>query len=181
LKLSDRRIRLGGAWLFVLPFLWFAHPTLQTLAAGGAIALLGALIRGWAAGHIRKDAVLTVAGPYAHVRNPLYVGSFLLGLGMMIAGGTLAFVLVFLIFYLLVYSRTAVAEADFLLGKFGEGYREYAAAVPLFLPRLRPWRPAGAPAAAFSFERYRGNREWEAGLGMLAGLLVLVAKMVWLG
>lgn len=178
MKLSDRKVRLGVAWLLVVPFLWFARPTPGTLLAGGVTALLGALIRAWAAGHIRKDSTLTVAGPYAHVRNPLYVGSFLMGLGVTIAGGVPLFVAVFLTFYLLVYTRTAMVEARFLEERYGEAYRNYAAAVPLFIPRPSPWRPGGAAAASgFSLERYRQNREWEAGLGVAAGFLFLVLKM----
>lgn len=178
MKLSDRKVRLGLAWLLVLPFLWFARPTPTSLLAGGITAFLGVLVRGWAAGHIRKDSTLTVAGPYAHVRNPLYVGSFLMGLGVTIAGGVPLFVAVFLTFYLMVYTRTAMVEARFLEERYGEAYRTYAVAVPLFVPRPSPWRPEGAsPAPRFSLHRYRQNREWEAGLGVTAGFLFLVAKM----
>jgi len=178
LKLSDRKVRLGVAWLLVLPFLWFARPTAATLLVGGGLAVLGALIRAWAAGHIRKDSTLTVAGPYAHVRNPLYVGSFLMGLGVTIAGGVPFFVAVFLAFYLLVYTRTAMVEAKFLEERYGDAYRSYAAAVPLFVPRPSPWRPPGTSGASgFSLERYRQNREWEAGLGVMAGFLFLALKM----
>lgn len=179
MKLSDRKVRLGVAWLLVIPFLWFARPTVTTLLAGAGVALAGGFIRGWAAGHIRKDSTLTVAGPYAHVRNPLYVGSFLVGLGVTIAGGVALFVVLFLTFYLLVYSRTALVEARFLEDRYGEAYRSYAAQVPLFIPRASPWRPAadGEPPT-FSLERYRQNKEWEAGLGIVAGLLFLTAKMI---
>lgn len=178
MKLSDRRIRLGVAWLLVLPFLWYARPTPFSLAVGGSLAVLGGLIRGWAAGHIRKDATLTVSGPYAHVRNPLYVGSFLVGLGVTVAGAQPVFVILFLSFYLLVYSRTALDEARLLEERFGDAYQAYASQVPLFVPRPTPWRPEGAAAASFSSELYRMNKEWEAGLGILAGMLFLAARML---
>lgn len=182
MKLSDRRVRLGVAWLLVLPFLWFARPTPATLLGGAGIALLGGYIRGWAAGHIRKDSTLTVTGPYAHVRNPLYVGSFLVGLGVTVAGGVLLFVAVFLFFYLTVYSRTALVEAELLEERYGAAYRAYAAQVPLFVPRPTPWRPEGSGAPPpFSLQRYRQNKEWEAGLGIVAGFLFLTLKMVILG
>lgn len=178
MKLSDRKVRLGVAWLMVIPFLWFARPTPTTLLAGGVLAAVGGWIRGWAAGHIRKDATLTVSGPYAHVRNPLYVGSFLVGLGVTVAGGEPIFVVLFLSFYLLVYSRTALAEARFLEEKFGDAYQAYAAQVPLFVPRPVPWRPAGGtPVPSFSGRLYRMNKEWEAGLGIAAGFAFLVLKM----
>lgn len=181
MKLSDRKVRLGVAWLLVLPFLWYARPTPVSLAVGGVLALLGGAIRGWAAGHIRKDATLAVTGPYAHVRNPLYVGSFLVGLGVTVAGARPIFVILFLSFYLLVYSRTALEEARLLEEKFGDAYQAYASQVPLFVPRPFPWRPEGAAAPPFSFDLYRRNKEWEAGLGILAGMLFLAARMLTAG
>jgi protein-S-isoprenylcysteine O-methyltransferase Ste14 len=180
-KLSDRRVRLGVAWLLVLPFLWYARPTPLSLVAGGVLALAGGAIRAWAAGHIRKDATLTVTGPYAHVRNPLYVGSFLVGLGVTVAGAQPVFVVLFLSFYLLVYSRTALDEARWLEEKFGDAYQLYASQVPLFVPRPIPWRPEGATGDTFSSRRYRMNKEWEAGLGILAGMLLLAVKMLLAG
>lgn len=168
------------AWLLVVPFLWFARPTPPSILAGSSLALLGGVIRGWAAGHIRKDSTLTVSGPYAHVRNPLYVGSFFVGLGVTVAGGQWVFVAIFLAFFLVVYRRTALHEARLLEDRYGEEYRRYAAHVPLFLPRLAPWRPGGA-SPRFALARYRENREWEAGLGVVAGLSVLALKMVLLG
>ncbi len=77
------RVPLGfvcGALFFV-----FARPRPLTLFVGGAIALLGLGLRAWAAGHIRKNAALATSGPYAYTRNPLYLGSFLLGVGFSIA------------------------------------------------------------------------------------------------
>lgn len=181
MRLSDRRIRLGAVWLLVLPFLWFARPTPLSLAVGGAVALLGGAIRGWAAGHIRKDSTLTVSGPYAHVRNPLYVGSFLVGLGVTLAGAQPIFVVLFLSFYLLVYSRTAVDEARLLEERYGDAYQAYASQVPLFIPRPTPWYPEGDRARkSFSTSLYRMNKEWEAGLGIVAGMLFLTLKMLFI-
>ena len=195
MKLSWRRIRLRAVWLLVVPFLWLARPTPELLAWGGALAALGLAIRSWAAGHIRKEKELTTGGPYAHTRNPLYVGSFLVGLGVTVAGGRWLFVVLFLAFFVFVYGRTIRGEAELLEGLFGEEYRRYARHVPLILPRPTPYRPedasgtdpgddggsvgsgAGAP---FTLSRWRRNREYEALGGAVAGFAFLLAKMLWM-
>ena len=79
-----QRFRVPLGFLFAAIFLIFAKPELLTLFMGGAIAVVGLLVRAWAAGHIRKNQTLAVSGPYAHTRNPLYLGSFILGVGFTI-------------------------------------------------------------------------------------------------
>ncbi len=150
---------------------------------GGGFALLGAALRGWAAGTIHKDRELSTTGPYAHTRNPLYLGSFLVGLGITLAGGRPTFVLFFGIFFAWVYGRTIRAEARSLGERFGERYSEYAGSVPLFVPRLVPYRSAGgrrgATTGGFTLKRWRQNREYQALLGVLAGFAFLAAKLLW--
>ena len=174
----SRKLRLRAIWLLVVPFLWLARPTPALLAAGGALALLGAALRGWAAGTIRKERELSTTGPYAHTRNPLYLGSFLMGLGVSLAGGRWAFVLLFVVFFAWVYGRTIRSEARLLGELFGEPYDEYARSVPLFVPRVAPYR-ASAGGPGFTLERWRRNREYQALLGVLAGFAFLTARMVW--
>ncbi len=177
MALDMRRIRLRAVWLLILPFLWLARPDVRLLAAGLALSACGLLVRGWAAGTIHKDRELTMSGPYAFTRNPLYVGSFLLGLGVTVAGGLWYFVVAFLLFYAVVYGRTMGGEAELLTELYGDRYRHYAAHVPSFIPRLRPYRPPDASSTTgFRFSQYRRNREWEALLGTLAGFAFLVGK-----
>ena len=183
MALSLRQLRLRAVWLLVVPFLLLARPTPALLAAGGALALTGTALRGWAAGTIRKERELSTAGPYGHTRNPLYLGSFLIGLGVALAGGRWVFLLLFGFFFAWAYGRTIRAEARLLGERFGGRYADYARSVPLFVPRLVPYRsrhaPGGASAARFTLERWRRNREYEALLGVLAGFAFLTAKMLW--
>ena len=180
MTLSLRKLRLRAVWLLVVPFLWLARPTPQSLALGGVLALLGAALRGWAAGTIRKERELSTSGPYAHTRNPLYLGSFLIGAGVTVAGGRWEFVLLFLVFFAWVYGRTIRAEARLLADLFGERYAEYARSVPLFVPRVAPYRGSlGAAPGGFTLERWRRNREYEALLGVIAGFAFLAARMFW--
>jgi len=180
MRLTLRRLRLRAVWLLVVPFLVLARPTPPLLAAGGVLALVGAVLRGWAAGTIHKERELSTTGPYAHTRNPLYLGSFLAGSGLVLAGGRWVFALLFGVFFVWIYGRTIRAEAHLLAERFGARYAEYARSVPQFIPRLTPYREEGGvgTAARFSFERWRRNREYEALLGLVSGLAFLTARML---
>jgi protein-S-isoprenylcysteine O-methyltransferase Ste14 len=152
--------------------LFLAQPTPRALALGLPLAVLGEALRVWASGHIEKTRSLATGGPYAHTRNPLYLGSLLIAAGLMI-GMASPWVALAAAAYLVAFYPSAVREeAAFLRGKFGAAYGEWAAAVPLFWPRLRP---AGPRASRFDWGRVRANREWQAAVA-----LPLVAFLLWL-
>ena len=165
MAVNMRTLRLKLVWLLVIPFLWFASPTPSSLLAGFALGVVGLAIRAWAAGTIQKEAQLTTTGPYAYTRNPLYIGSLVLGVGITLGGGRLAWVGLFLGFYLAVYTRTMAGEVRLLAELFGERYEHYAGHVPAFLPKLTPYRAPDGTGEGFSLGRYRRNNEWEAALG----------------
>lgn len=180
MALTMRQLRLRAVWLIVIPFLWLSSPGPSSLLVGSALAVLGLFIRGWSAGTIHKDQELTVSGPYAFTRNPLYLGSFFIGLGVAIAGGHWIWPVVFLAFFATVYTRTMAGEARHLTELFPGQYGEYAASVPAFVPRLTPYRAPDGQTAGFRWAQYRRNREWEASLGALAAFGLLAAKALWL-
>lgn len=174
------RLRLKAVWLLVIPFLIFARPTPTLLAIGAVVAAVGLLVRAWAAGTIHKDSRLTTSGPYAFTRNPLYVGSFFIGLGVTVAGGHWIWSALFAVFFIGVYSRTMAVEAAHLTKLYGERYRAYARSVPAFLPRPTPYRPEDQErTAGFRFDQYVGNREWEALLGGVGAFAFLAVKAWW--
>jgi protein-S-isoprenylcysteine O-methyltransferase Ste14 len=179
MPLNLRPLRLRAVWLLVIPFLGLARPTPGLLLLGAGLGLVGIVIRGWAAGNIRKDRKLTTSGPYAFTRNPLYVGSFFLGLGATLAGGHWVWPTIFLVFYGAVYGRTMAGEAELLTELFGHNYRDYAANVPPFFPRLTPYRGSEGAGGGFTFAQYRRHREWHAAVGALAGFAFLAGKL-WL-
>lgn len=170
--LQRRRVPLG--FLSAAAFVFFADPSYQSLAAGGAIAVLGLLVRAWAAGHIRKNAALAVSGPYARTRNPLYFGSFLLGIGFTIAAANALLVLLFAALFLGIYLPVMRAEVSEVRELFPIEYEAYAANVPLFLPSLFAWREAAKNK--FDFALYLKYREYRAALGLLAALSLLLLK-----
>lgn len=171
------RVPLGFACAAL--FILLAEPRPMTLAAGGAVALAGLLVRAWASGHIRKNDRLAISGPYAHTRNPLYLGSFVLGLGFTIAAGR-PFLLggLFAALFLGIYLPVMRVESKTLEGLFGDEYVRYARAVPLFFPRLTPYDDAESSDVRFDANLYLRYREYRAALGLLLAWGVLVAKAV---
>lgn len=170
---------MWGAWVLALGYFWLARPDDVSLRAGGAVVLAGLLIRGWAAGVLEKNRELAVSGPYAFTRNPLYLGSFVIGAGAVVAGGRPWIGAVFLAFYAWAYREAMTREKGALEARFGRGYRDYRRAVPAFLPRLTPYRRPGEArrgATRFSVARYVDNREWEAALGAVAAMGFLALK-----
>lgn len=164
-----------------------ARPAFWTLVIGGAIAFIGLLIRAWASGHIRKNAVLAVSGPYSYTRNPLYFGSFLLGLGFTIAASyewfSLIFGAIFSAFYLSVYLPVMRAEIGELQRIFGADYERYERAVPLFLPRLTAFRlsdDAKNSPEKFDLSLYMRYREYRAAIGLCAAIAFLILKRTFL-
>src|SRR5437764_8008664 len=154
------RVPLGFACAAL--FFLFARPRPMTLIVGAVIALPGLALRAWAVGYLRKNEALATAGPYAHTRNPLYLGSFLIGLGFTIAADRLILGVVFAVLFLGIYVPVMRVEATTLSELFGEHYRRYAKSVPLFLPRLSPYRDPAFERKKFDFGLYRRYREYRA-------------------
>jgi protein-S-isoprenylcysteine O-methyltransferase Ste14 len=172
------RVPLGfvcGAFFIVL-----ARPLPLTLAVGGGIALFGLALRAWAAGHIRKNAQLATSGPYAHTRNPLYLGSFILGLGFTVAAGRWWLGLLFAALFLGIYLPVMRVEAATMAELFGEDYKRYAERVPLFLPRLTPYKDERTHGLKFDSGLYLRYREYQASLGFSIAWLLLAAKAFYL-
>ena len=166
------RVPLGFA--LAVAYLVFCQPTRPLLVAGCGVALLGLVVRGWAAGFLDKNQSLATSGPYRYTRNPLYLGSALTGAGLATAGGSMVMTLAFAGLFLLVYGPVMRREEHLLRQKFGGVYEGYAATVPLLLPA---WRAGPASGESFDWARYRKNREYEAALGFAATLVFLVLKM----
>jgi protein-S-isoprenylcysteine O-methyltransferase Ste14 len=151
-----QKIRVPAGTLLGLVFLYFMHPSLRSLWIGCSIALAGGLLRLWAAGHIDKQRVLARSGPYALTRNPLYLGSFVMGIGVLIAGQGYWLVIPFSLFFSALYFPVMRAEEQELLQGHGDEFLAYARSVPLFFPT---WRPRGEATSRFLWTRVLKNRE----------------------
>ena len=168
------RVRLG--YPLAAAVLWFARPLPRSILFGAFVGALGLLIRAYAAGYLQKQEVLTVTGPYAYTRNPLYLGSAVLAIGAAIAMRSWTSASLLLLYFAIFYSMVMRREEKELRLKHGAAFEEYAREVPLFLPRLWPAKVAGATAGSFSLPQYKKNHEWQAPLGflLLLGALVLI-------
>ncbi len=166
---------LGGLLLVCVP------PSPVGYGIGVVAVATGAALRAWGAGHLEKTTRLTVSGPYARLRHPLYLGTLLAGLGIAImVGGWWALGLAGLFvpwFFLDYFPRKERSESARLLQAHGEAYRCYLESVPALAPRLTAWQPEASRVADFdlarrwSLERYLENNE----LGTLLALLACIA------
>src|ERR1700704_1337042 len=171
-----RRIRVPLGFGFAVLYFWLARPTWRFLALGAVLIVPGLLIRALASGHVRKNETLAVSGPYAYTRNPLYLGSVLMGLGFAVAarswwvGGALG------VMFLAIYLPVIQDEETFLRQRFPE-FEEYARRVPRMIPRLGG-RGASKNSAGFSMDLYLKHREYNALVGALAMVAALLVKML---
>jgi protein-S-isoprenylcysteine O-methyltransferase Ste14 len=168
------RVRLGYPLAIVV--LLLARPTPESIAIGGVVGLIGLWVRALAAGHLHKQEMLTVSGPYAHTRNPLYFGSAILTLGAAVAMNSWTAVALLCGYFALFYSVVMRREEGELRFHHGAAFDEYAKAVPLFFPRVRAAKLGPGAAGAFSIAQYKKNREYRAAIGFLLLLVLCVVE-----
>jgi protein-S-isoprenylcysteine O-methyltransferase Ste14 len=158
-----KKLRLPLGFLLGVAYLAFTRPISMSLLLAIPVAFIGVLVRAWASGHISKNERLATGGPYAHTRNPLYFGSFLIAAGFALAAHW-SLLLIVIAFFVLVYAPTMERERNNIRTRFPEAYEEYSIHVPAFVPRVRPWRGHEGSDDRFSFDLYMKHGEWKAGL-----------------
>ena len=168
------RLRVPSGFLIVLVFAWLSHPTARSLAIGLPVSILGLALRAWAAGCLAKNQSLATGGPYAFTRNPLYIGTLLVALGLTIAARNPYLAAIFALVFLLVYLPVIQLEEQHLRRLFPE-YATYAERVPALLPRLTPY--AQKSPNPFRGAQYLRNQEYQAAIGYAVGVLFLLWKM----
>ncbi|MBV8524055.1 MAG: isoprenylcysteine carboxylmethyltransferase family protein [Acetobacteraceae bacterium] len=170
-----RRIRVPLGFVFAGFYLWRARPTWTSTAVGALVAALGIYLRAMASGHVKKNEELTTTGPYAHVRNPLYLGSIVLAIGFTIAAREVWIAVAVVALFAVIYVPVIRSEEAFLRQRFPE-FGIYAARVPRLLPRTNFFRQTRAD---FSKDLYWKHREYNALIGAIAVLVALVVKLIW--
>src|ERR1700693_2423010 len=124
------RVRVG--YPVGIAAFWFARPQPKWLFCGVGIAILGLLVRGYAAGHLRKHKQLAISGPYAFTRNPLYLGSVLLAMGFSVASHSWISTLLLAAYLAMFYPVVIRREQGELQALYGAAFVEYASQVPAF-------------------------------------------------
>ncbi|MGA9510221.1 MAG: isoprenylcysteine carboxylmethyltransferase family protein [Candidatus Sulfotelmatobacter sp.] len=173
-----RRIRVPLGFIFAVFYFWLARPTWRSMVLGAAVIVPGLLIRALASGHVRKNESLATSGPYAYTRNPLYLGSLLMGVGFAVAARSWWVGFALVVMFLAIYLPVIRDEEAFLRTKFPE-FEEYARQVPKMVPRPAP-RPISEREGpgGFSLELYLKHREYDALLGVAAMMAALLVKIV---
>src|SRR3954462_2570486 len=157
------RLRVTIGFVSGVVVLWLAHPTWRTLTIGASIAVGGEALRVWAAGHLEKGRGVTASGPYALTRHPLYAGSMIIGIGLVIACASMVVGVIVLAYLAITLTAAIRTEEAHLTDKFGAAYPAYRAGRTATVPR------------EFSLARAKRNREYRA----IAGLSIAVALLVW--
>lgn len=181
------KTRIALAWIFALLLVLSARdfPTLP----GVSVCFLGATLRYWASGFLRKDNRPAVGGPYAFVRNPLYLGTYLMAIGTALAIHAWILLAASTVLFAIIYHYIILDEEIKLQGIFGAPYAKYCAAVPRFFPRLfPPMTPAPRTTLVeinpdeshlkFSSELATKNKAYEAYVSFL-GLMGFVSLLAW--
>jgi protein-S-isoprenylcysteine O-methyltransferase Ste14 len=169
-----RRIRVPLSFVFAIAYVWLAHPTRISLLTGALVLVPGLILRGLASGHVQKDKQLTTSGPYAYTRNPLYLGSLILAAGFIIAARSWWIPAILLVMFVVIYVPVIAGEERYLRKTFPE-YDDYARNVPRFAMRLTRY---GNQRGEFSSARYWKHREYNAVVGCVIVLTILVMKSV---
>jgi protein-S-isoprenylcysteine O-methyltransferase Ste14 len=171
-----RRIRVPLGFAFTALYLWLANPTAVSIVIGLALIIPGLAIRALASGHVQKNEQLTTTGPYAHTRNPLYLGSLILAVGFAFSARNWWIGAGLVLMFLAIYLPVIRGEEEFLKEHFPE-FAEYARQVPRLLPRLSYF---GDAHGRFSWDLYWKHREYNATLGSAALMAALITKLLWI-
>jgi protein-S-isoprenylcysteine O-methyltransferase Ste14 len=165
-----QRLRVPAGFLLLVTFAWLSQPSAASMEAGLPVSIAGLLLRGWAAGHLAKNRELATSGPFAYVRNPLYLGTLITAAGLVGAARELWLAAIFAAVFVLVYLPAIELEEQHLRAIFPD-YARYAARVQRFLP-LAKWPGS---QSSFSWPLYQRNEEYKA----LGGFLLAVAWLTW--
>jgi protein-S-isoprenylcysteine O-methyltransferase Ste14 len=172
---ADRvaKLRVPGGFVLVAAFLWLAAPSWSSLELGLGVSMIGLALRAWAAGHLEKNTTLADGGPYAYVRNPLYIGTLTVAAGFVIASRRWELGVLFAIVFFGIYLPVVMLEEQHLRKLF-PAYADYERQVPQLIP-LFSARPS---THRFRWAVYRRNEEYQALIGFLVGTAVLVWKLI---
>ncbi|MDH5557063.1 MAG: isoprenylcysteine carboxylmethyltransferase family protein [Alphaproteobacteria bacterium] len=152
------------------------------------VSICGLMLRAFTVGHAppgtsgrntkeQRATVLNSDGIYSVVRHPLYLANYLMFAGFLLATHDYWLMLTCSLVYFIYYERIMMAEEDFLAGKFGKAYEDWAAVTPAFLPRLGGWRPS---SGVLSWRKI--IRSETHGLTLIAVVFaVLRLAMWWIG
>jgi protein-S-isoprenylcysteine O-methyltransferase Ste14 len=171
------RFRVAIGFALGVVVLWLAEPTRATLLAGAVLAGVGEVLRVWAAGHLRKSREVTTSGPYRWFAHPLYVGSSVMGAGLVVACRSVVVALLVALYLGVALPAAARREEASLRQTFGDQYDRYKRGEMMnAVDGDGPVRHDGK--RRFSVTRAIANHEHRALVGLLLAGLLLALKVV---
>ncbi len=176
-RFKKPKLRFYLGWISAAVVISIAQTSTAGFLAGIPFIIFGELIRIWAQGCIEKRTKLAVWGPYAYVRNPLYVGNFLIGLGFVLILSNVWIVIAYLVGFFFLYRHLIISEEKYLASEHGAAFEDYCKSVPRFFPSLKKYRKNGE--GSFSWARFQKTSEpiTLSGIGLIIASLYL--RQIW--
>ncbi len=168
------RVRIG--FFSIIASIFLSRPSPLSLLAGLGVIGSGLLLRAWACGHLHKEKVLAISGPYRYTRNPLYVGNLIIGLGIVMSAYSIWVAVLLACNFLIIYPFVINREKRRMKEFFPDEYEAFKRKVPLFFPRF----PSSLPKSEIRFSRelYRKNGEIRALYGALVYWAAITLRML---
>jgi protein-S-isoprenylcysteine O-methyltransferase Ste14 len=169
-------VKTVPVYLALAALVWWAHPDPRWFAGGIVLVVLGQAIRVWAAGHLYKNERVVTSGPYAYVKNPLYLGTFFIMVGFCAMASNVVLLGVGLVVFVVYYAPFKQRrESDRLRERFGEAWDRYDRAVPGYLPRLTPY--SEREAKPWQWSAFIRNDEHGTVMAVLLGVALLAWRL----
>ncbi len=168
------KLRFAILYPFALLPLLFSHPSDKLFFVSSIFIILGLSIRVWANGYAIKMGKLTTSGPYAYVRNPLYLGTMLIVIGFSLMLDITILSILFILVAFFVYVNTIRKEEEMLEAKFKDSYTSYRNKVPALIFTIFPYRPG--EKWPFSPRRLLESKEHKPVIWVIIFLIALYIK-----
>lgn len=156
-----------------------ATPRLPQVLWGLPVIALGILLRAWAAGYIAKDYRLCTEGPYAYCRHPMYLGNFIVLVGLCICAGNVYLAAAALVTGSVVYYYAIRREENLLRQLFGEEFEQYRQNTPVLVPNFATDRLTSGALRNFRWYLATCNGTWEQSAAVVLLVILFVVKAVW--
>jgi protein-S-isoprenylcysteine O-methyltransferase Ste14 len=174
-KFKKVTIKTLPVYLLGVVLIITAKPRVDLFVSGLLLVMLGEGLRIWATGHLRKNQQVTTTGPYAYVKNPLYLGTFLIMLGFCLMANQLLLMALgigIFMFYYVPYKKRR--ESDRLAQRFGQIWVDYDSHVPDYVPRWTPYKHRGNDH--WNFQVFLNNSEHETLLMVFLGIVIISVR-----
>ena len=172
------KIRVPAGWIYFILVAAVGNIKVGNIKNVWALffIFLGEFIRTLSAGIIKKNQSLSSTGIYGIIRHPLYLGSFLIGMGFAVLVNSIFIWLYFLIFFISTYIVSINSEEQYLSGEFGNTFMEYKRTVPCFIPLSV--KALKKSTCAFSYRQFKENHEYKNYFIICFVLVVLFLKFL---